>query len=137
MFKFQRKYFAFAVLLFIAETIIAVFINDSFVRPYFGDFLVVILIYYAVKSFWDVPVNRLAISVLLFAYVVEVLQYFKFLKLLGVQKSRLAKIILGHSFEWGDVLAYTLGIVFVLMLEKMLSSVREKGACTATSSDVS
>ena len=119
MLTFNLKYFGLAVLLFIVEVVIAVYINDTFVRPYFGDFLVVILLYCFVKSFCKAPVKAVALSVLLFAYMVEVLQYFKFVKHLGLEKSKLANVILGNSFAWNDLLAYTLGVLFVLLIEKM------------------
>lgn len=126
MFKLRWKYLVVAILLFVVEVLIAVYVNDNFVRPYFGDFLVVILIYYFIRAFLKIPVNLLAISVLLFAYLVEVLQYFKFIKLLGLQHSRLANIILGNSFQWIDIVAYTLGILFILLIEKMASGQAKK-----------
>ena len=45
MLLFRRSYFSFFVLLFIIEVLIALFVNDRLIRPYVGDFLVVILIY--------------------------------------------------------------------------------------------
>ena len=117
MFKFNRKYLLLALLLFIIEVIIAVFVNDKFVRPIVGDFLVVILIYCFVKAFFNIPVIKAAVAVLIFAYTVEILQYFKVVKLLGLQKSKLANIIIGNTFQWGDLVAYTLGILLVIFIE--------------------
>lgn len=117
MFKFQKSYFFLFLLLFITEVIIAVFVHDDFIRPYVGDFLVVILIYCFVKAWIDVPVKATAIAVLLFAYTVEVLQYFNLVKHLGLQHSKLANIVIGNSFAWSDMIAYTLGILLVLLLE--------------------
>ena len=98
MVSFNPKYFTLAIVLFIIEVLIAVYLNDSFIRPSVGDFLVVILIYCFVKTFWRAGVKTVALSVLVFSYVVEVLQYFKFVKLLGLQNSRLANVILGNTF---------------------------------------
>jgi hypothetical protein len=39
-------------------------------------------------------------------------------KHLGLQHSRLANIVLGNHFEWGDMLAYTLGILLLLLLPR-------------------
>ena len=64
------------------------------------------------------PVTITALSVLLFAYMVETSQYFKLINYLALQHSRLAKIILGSSFEWIDMIAYTLGIAIVLCVER-------------------
>lgn len=111
----------FTVILFITEVLIALFLHDSFVRPYVGDFLVVILIYCFVKNFLNISVIKLAIATLLFAYLVEMLQHFQLVNYLGLQNSQLAKTILGSSFEWSDMLAYTLGIILVVLVEKYRS----------------
>ncbi len=118
MFTFRLKYFLAAGLLLFTEIAIALYAHDRFIRPYAGDFLVVILIYCFVRSFLKAPVVVTAFSVLLFAYCVEISQYFQLVKMLGLQHSRLANIILGNSFEWIDMLAYTLGIILVIGIEK-------------------
>jgi hypothetical protein len=115
---FQPRYFLFAIVLFVVEVLIAAYLHDQIVRPYIGDLLVVILLYCMVKSFFDLPVFALAMAVLAFAYVIEILQYFKLLKLLGWQDLYAARLILGNSFAWTDMLAYTLGIIIVIALEK-------------------
>ena len=97
------------------------FAHDRIIRPYIGDLLVVILIYCFVKSFLDSPVKPTAIGVLVFAYAVEISQYFHLINLLGLENSSLARIILGTSFEWVDLLAYTIGIVVVIILENFFS----------------
>ena len=116
--KFSPFYFIAALLLFITEVLIALFVHDQFIRPYIGDFLVVILIYCFVKSFLNTPVVPTALGVLVFAYTVELLQYFRIVEVLGLQHSRAARIIIGSSFEWQDILAYTLGILMVVLVEK-------------------
>ena len=116
--KFSPFYAISTLLLFITEVLIALFVHDQFIRPYIGDFLVVILIYCFVKSFLNTPVVPTAIGVLLFAYTVELLQYFHIVEVLGLQHSRAARIIIGSSFEWRDILAYTMGILAVVLVEK-------------------
>lgn len=116
-FRFDRKSFLIAAILFIIEVLIALYITDNFVRPYVGDVLVVILIYYFVKAFFRIPVWPLAIGTLLFAYLIEMLQYFQFVKLIGLEHSRLANVVLGNYFAWEDMIAYTVGIAIVLVTE--------------------
>lgn len=115
---FNKTYFLYAVILFITEVLIALFINDNFIRPYFGDFLVVILIYYFLKSFLKISIKTAAISVLLFSYFVETLQYFNFLYHIGLHESETANIIIGNYFSWIDMLAYSLGVLTVFYHEK-------------------
>lgn len=115
---FNKHYFGLALLLFTIELLIALFVNDSFVRPYLGDVLVVILIYCFIRSFLRLQVFTLAISVLAFAFSIEVLQYIHIVELLGLEKSEISRTVIGTSFEWIDLLAYLAGIVIVLLVEK-------------------
>jgi Protein of unknown function (DUF2809) len=117
---FNRNYFLAAIGLLALEIIIALYVHDAIVRPYIGDLLVVILIYCFVKSFFNWPVLKTAFGVLLFSYLVELLQYFKVVERLGLLHCQLAKIIIGVSFEWLDILAYTMGIILLLVVEKSI-----------------
>lgn len=118
MLNFHRQYFTAALLLFCTEILIALFAHDNFIRPYFGDLLVVILLYCLVKSFYNFPVRITSMSVLLFSYLIETLQYFNLVHHLGLDNSNIANILIGNSFAWLDILAYTLGIFLVLWIEK-------------------
>jgi hypothetical protein len=118
MLKFNKRYFLLTVVLFLIEVLIAAYINDAIIRPYVGDYLVVILLYCFVKSFFNLPVVPLAIGVLLFAYTIEILQYFNLVDRLGLRHSKLAVVVIGSSFEWIDLIAYTLGIATVIAIEK-------------------
>jgi hypothetical protein len=121
---FYLKYFIATVLLFLIEIVIAVYAHDAFIRPYGGDFLVVILIYCMVKSFFNTPVYKTALYVLLFSYLMEGLQYIGIVNILGLAHSRIARIIIGTSFAWTDILMYTLGILLVLLLETAINKAR-------------
>ena len=120
MFQFNKNYFAFTILLFVVEVLIALYVHESFFRPYFGDFLVVIFLYCLLKSFIKISVWRAAIIVVLFSFFVEFTQYLNLISLLGLQKSGLAKAVLGTSFSWEDLVCYTAGILFVIIIEKSI-----------------
>ncbi len=124
MFGFYKYYFFLALLLFIAEVLIGAFLHDSIIRPYGGDFLVVILIYCFAKSFLNTSVLPTALCVLIFSYMVEISQYFHLIRLLGLEHSKTARLLLGTSFSFTDLLAYTLGILLVLMIENIKSSLK-------------
>ncbi len=120
MLKFRILYFILALLLFLILLCIALFVHDNFIRPHVGDFLVVIFIYCFLKSFVNLSTWGVAISVLLFSYMIEFLQYLNIVGKLGLQDVKVARIIIGTSFSWLDLLAYTLGIAFVLWVELMI-----------------
>src|SRR5688500_6374937 len=107
MFIFRIKYFLLAILLFLAEVYIALYLNDAFLRPYGGDFLVVIFMYCFVKSFVNVSPFAIAAPVLLFSYLVECTQYFGLIYKLGLEDSFLAHLVLGSTFKWMDMVAYS------------------------------
>ena len=119
MFIFQKKYILLTIVLFLTEVLIALFVHDSFIRPYIGDVLVVMLIYCFCKSFCKLPTISLALGVLLFAYFIELLQYLHIVKWLGLSNSKFATIVIGNSFSWQDILCYTVGIAVVLLCEKI------------------
>jgi len=123
-FRFTLSYFLLAILLFTAELFIGVCMHDAIIRPYGGDFLVVILIYCFVKSFMNTPVLVTTIAVLLFAYAVEISQYFHLVNVLGLRTSSLAKALLGTSFSFIDLLMYTLGAATILVLEHLKTNLR-------------
>lgn len=117
MFRLHKTYLFLSILLLIIEVLIAAYVNDSIIRPYVGDYLVVILLYCLVRSFLNTPVVPTAIAVLLFSYLVEITQYFRLADMLGV-KSRVLRIMMGSYFTWNDIICYTLGIVSVIACEK-------------------
>lgn len=125
MLKPRTVYFIATVLLFLIELFIALYIHDDFIRPYFGDFLVVILLYCFMRAVFNFSVLRTAMLVLIFSYLIETLQYFKFVEILNLQEYKIARVVIGTSFVWVDLLAYTLGIIFVLLLEKMVQKKRQ------------
>lgn len=118
--RFNTYYCAWSIILFLIELCIALYIDDSFIRPYIGDLLVVILLYAIVRAFFKVSIMTAAIGVLIFSFAVEVLQYFKVVEILGLGSSPLARTIIGTTFSWEDLVAYSLGILILLYFEKSL-----------------
>lgn len=117
-------------MLFSLEVYIALYVHDDIVRPYIGDMLVVILIYCLLKAFFQISFWKLATGVLLFSYLVECLQYIHFIERIGLQDSHLANIIIGNSFAWLDLLAYTAGFVLIVIVEVVFRKNGSEALCT-------
>ncbi|MCD8739652.1 DUF2809 domain-containing protein [Mucilaginibacter roseus] len=117
--KFSKLYFSLFIILFLVECLIALYIHDAVIRPYFGDLLVVIMIYCFVKAFIAIEPIRAAVGCLIFAYLVEFSQYMNLAERLGLQQSKLAVTVMGYAFSWIDMLAYTLGAAFIVVIEKL------------------
>jgi hypothetical protein len=118
MLRFNKNYFALTIILFAIEVFIALFVRDKFIRPYFGDVLVVILIYCCIKSFLQIRVLQLAIGVLVFSFLIEFFQYLNIIKHLGLEQSTLARTVIGNSFAWKDIIAYIAGFFIILLVER-------------------
>ena len=119
-FTFNKFYFIWSLLLFGTEVLIALY-TTNWIRAYFGDFLVVILLYCLVKSFFIVRKDYALTGVLLFSYLIETLQYFRFVEIIRLDHIPIANTLIGTSFSWIDMLMYTLGILSTAILEKILS----------------
>ncbi|MFG6107126.1 DUF2809 domain-containing protein [Leptothoe sp. EHU-05/26/07-4] len=130
--RFNLYYFYWFALLLITEIYIGIFVKDDFIRPYMGDLLVVILIYAFVRAFFKYSINLTAMGVLLFAFLVEILQHFNIVDVLGLGSSRLARTIIGTSFSWEDFIAYSLGIIMVLVSERFIGPSLRKESPSST-----
>lgn len=119
MYRFNKGYFGLTAGLFLIEVLIAMYVHDDFIRPYFGDFLVVILMYCFLRSFTSFGVKPAVLAVLLFSYLIEVLQYLNFVERIGMGNSEIARTVIGTSFAWMDLVAYTAGCVAILWFERM------------------
>lgn len=114
---FKWKYGLVFLCLLMVEVLIGMYVHDTFVRPFIGDLLVVILLYSFAKTFVNLPPAHTAISVFIFALLIELLQLFNLAELLGLEQSKLAKIVLGSTFDPLDLLAYFIGIWICLIAE--------------------
>jgi len=118
-FRLNTKYLcAFAIVLAI-EAIIAVFVHDDFIRPYVGDILVVVLIYCFIKAFVSNGMKYLPLYIFIFALLVEIGQYFNLAELLGLSDYRIARIIIGSTFDMKDIACYLIGCLGLFMFENI------------------
>lgn len=112
-FSFNSYYLLAFLVMFAIETGIAFFVRDSFIRPYGGDILVVILVYFFVRIFYRKSEATLPIYVFLFAFLIEVLQWCDITHKLNLQDNPVLRTVLGTSFEWWDVVCYLVGTILI------------------------
>lgn len=120
--KFHLQSFIIFLILFIFEILIAQ--TTGFIRHTFGDFLVVILLYYFVKSFFKIRPKKLALGILIFSFGVELSQAINLIYLIGLEHSKIAQLVIGTTFSFGDLIAYTLGIITILLIEKKHETIK-------------
>ncbi|VVS91275.1 protein of unknown function duf2809 [Desulfoluna spongiiphila] len=112
---------------FLVELFIALFVRDTFIRPFVGDVLVVVLLYLFFRAFLVCGKSKLVAGVLLFAWAVEVGQYMNLVAVLGLQDCKVARVVIGSTFDVMDLFAYTVG-AGVLMIPEVVGVVRHTGS---------
>jgi hypothetical protein len=119
----QKKriiYLSLTVVLFLIETLIAVFIHDNFIRPFVGDVLVVMLVYCFVRIFIPAGYRLLPLYVFLFACLIEFLQYQNIIDRLGLTGNGVARTVIGTSFDWRDIVCYGIGCLISVKISRIL-----------------
>ncbi|MCB9653440.1 MAG: DUF2809 domain-containing protein [Deltaproteobacteria bacterium] len=104
-------------LLGIEFSIATVFEGVPFIRGSLGDVLCVALLYCLVLSWREVPRIPLALGIFGVACAVEVAQLVGLADALGLQPGSFLAIVLGHYFEWADILCYLVGTVTTVALD--------------------
>ncbi|MUU79673.1 ribosomal maturation YjgA family protein [Winogradskyella endarachnes] len=118
--QFNKYYLGLAHFLFLVELAIAFTLKTGFIRHTFGDYLVVILLYAIIRGCTNMSVWASSLVVLIIAFLIEFLQLTPFLTYFNLQDSYTAKLIFGSTFQYTDLVAYTLGIITVLVVEKSI-----------------
>ena len=114
----RRIVYALAfIALLLAEIYIGLFVRDRFIRPYFGDVLVTMLLCCLVRTAYPKGVRLLPVWVLAFATAVEIAQYFDVVKLVGLEHNAFISTIVGRSFSWKDILCYAVGCLSFWLIE--------------------
>jgi ABC-type enterochelin transport system permease subunit len=115
------SFFVFLAVLLV-EIVIGTFFHDAFVRYFLGDVLIVVLICFLVRSAFAIPLRTVVISTLIFAFCTELAQAFDLIGRLGWRDSQLAHLTIGSTFDWADLLAYTLGSGLNLWIGRYLGT---------------
>lgn len=117
--KKRLIYFLAFILLMTVEIFIALFVHDRFFRPYIGDMLVVIVLYFFVRIFLPEGCKWLPVIIFLFATGVEILQYFRLVERLGLSDNRLLRTILGSVYDFRDILCYGAGCILLMIGQRL------------------
>ena len=105
--------------LFILELLIGLFVHDSFIRPYVGDMLIVIMIWALIRIIIPGRAVWLSGAIFIFALLVELSQIIPLADFLKID-SKLIRILMGTSFSVGDILAYLAGCVITLCIDLLV-----------------
>lgn len=128
MWKKRLTYLLLFFLIVCVEVAIALLIQDQWVRPYGGDILAAAALYCLVRVFVPKRYKWFPLCVFLAAVVVEVLQLIDILSLLGLESSFL-RILLGGTFDWIDILCYSIGCGISWLMETMIYHIKKFHKC--------
>lgn len=119
--KSSRLWYAltFSILL-ITEILIALYVQDAFIRSYGGDILVTVLLGCLVRTAFVNKPRLLLLWVFLFAVAVETAQYFDIVTWIGLGDIAFFRILIGTSFAWLDIVCYGIGCLLFWGLDALL-----------------
>lgn len=112
----KYRYLGLFTILLMLDIYIGVFVHDNIIRPFVGDALVVGVIYFFIRSFMNKR-KFLFIYVFLFSCFIEVGQYFNLVSLLHLENYKVARIIIGSTFDLKDIFSYFIGAIFIFIYE--------------------
>ena len=117
--KKRVAYAAGACILLAAEILIALFVRDSFIRPYGGDILVTVLLCCLLRAYFLFWIPYLPLGVFLFAAAVEFAQALGIAALIPHSWTAV-RIIVGSSFSVWDLVCYAVGCVLFWGAERLI-----------------
>ncbi|PKA83604.1 uncharacterized protein DUF2809 [Ulvibacter sp. MAR_2010_11] len=124
MWVFRKKYAVITIILLLVEIAIALFHFHPIVRGFLGDVLVVILLYTFLRTFLLISPVKIALGALLFAFTIEFVQILNPVEFFEIH-SKILQTVIGSSFDPWDLVAYSIGFVFILLLEKIRCDVNK------------
>ena len=121
--KKRLPYIIAAVILFVAEIILGLYVKDDFIRPYGGDILVTVLLCCLVRALSPKTVPHLPVLVFAFAVSVELLQAAGIASLIPAGWT-VVRIAVGGVFSWMDLFCYALGSCLFFLCEHAADRLR-------------
>jgi hypothetical protein len=91
------------------------------INTYLGDALWAVMIYLMMATIgksWSV--NRVALYSILFCYVIELSQLYHAPWIDAIRNTRLGGLVLGFGFLWSDIIAYSIGVTTMFLIEKII-----------------
>ncbi|MFV0519826.1 MAG: DUF2809 domain-containing protein [Lachnospirales bacterium] len=116
-YNIRVNYLIIFLILLAIEIFIGVYVRDTFIRPYVGDMLIVILLYFGVRIFIPHKVKKLPIYIFAFAFFVEAIQLIDITAFIPFLNTPFFRIILGSTFDIADIFAYGAGTLVLIFYD--------------------
>lgn len=130
--KKRLPYLIGFILLTAVEVLIALFVNDSFIRPYLGDVIVVWVVYCFAQLLLGGRFSSYAVSagVFVFSVFTEIMQGINIVELLGLGDNPFFRTLIGTHFDLKDIICYASGTGALVLL--IFTNDRIKGSASST-----
>ena len=116
--RWRPGYAVLAVSVFLIEVAIALWVRDRFIRPYLGDVLAVLLVYFALRAVTALRVFPAVLNAFGVGVAVELAQWLRLSDHLGLAEGSAARVALGSHFDFHDILCYAAGAAIILIVER-------------------
>ncbi len=95
----------------------------SIIPLFVGDILWATMVYFMVRFlFINKPVSFIAIVSLLFSYAIEFSQLYKAPWIDTIRPTLFGRLVLGATFNWGDMVCYAAGVGIGVLVEHTLKT---------------
>ncbi len=114
---FRPVYALTTALVFFVELYIGLYVHDQLIRPYIGDSLAVILVYLGLRTVTSLAIRTALLAAVAIAFAIEFGQYFHLIDRLGLRHNLIARLLLGTTFDVGDLGCYVAGAAVIGAIE--------------------
>lgn len=93
----------------------------KWVHLYLGDILWALMIFFIFGFLFNrKDIFWIAMAALLFSFSIEISQLYQAQWINAIRNTTIGRLVLGYGFLWSDLLAYIVGIVIGILLEKYI-----------------
>ena len=114
------RYFIIFLVLSAVIILIALYADDDFVRPYLGDAAAAAAVFFLACAAFKKTPKLLVLYVFIFTVIVELMQFFNVLALVGLSENRALSVIAGSTFDFADILCYAAGCLSAELLRRLI-----------------
>ena len=99
----------------------------SIIPLFVGDILWATMVYFIVRFlFISKPASFIATISLLFSFAIEFSQLYKAPWIDSIRPTLFGRLVLGSTFNWGDMISYTIGVGLAVGLDLFFCNKRRK-----------
>lgn len=118
-------YFVLFLILLFVEVAIAKFLKGGLIRHYFGDVLIIPLLYCFIRSIFKNSTEKSALYLFAVGVIAEMMQYFDIIKVLGLENNKILSVMIGRTFDIKDIICYLIGAILILVFEKSFKNIKK------------